>query len=305
MVTGRTHVATIRRDQTKAAAVLAVIFPEARARQQALRILADTINRAHRVAPASWGVSLFHNRLCLNVSRGAVLQFYPGEIMFILTGRRLKSVPASARRAFRINRRYKFVKDSVEGRLPVVSLKVYSKLAAAHLDLVERAAQGRKICFWKGAHAPAIPGLLRTSGLAVPDPDYVTAGEPKGIAPAPDLDELDRATAEGRRTLRTHLAIERHSGLAERKRRWALATRGTLSCEVCGFDFLRRYGSIGDGFAEVHHRVPLGHAVGERKTRLKHLAVVCSNCHRMLHRGNPLFSIAKLRARLSTSERGA
>ena len=116
MVPGRTDLAPIRRDPTKAAAVLAAIFPEARARQQALRILADAINRAHRVAPASWGVSLFHNRLCLNVGRGAVLQFYPGEVMFILTGRRLKLVPASPRRAFRINRKYKFVKDSVEGR---------------------------------------------------------------------------------------------------------------------------------------------------------------------------------------------
>ncbi|HYT71491.1 MAG TPA: HNH endonuclease, partial [Gemmatimonadales bacterium] len=71
------------------------------------------------------------------------------------------------------------------------------------------------------------------------------------------------------------------------------------SCEVCGFDFLHRYGSIGDGFAEVHHKVPLGRALGERKTKLNDLAVVCSNCHRMLHRGNPLFSMAELQASLN------
>ncbi len=305
MVTRRADLVAIRQDAKKAAAVLAEIYPEARTRGRALRILANTINRAHRVAPASWGVSLFHSRLCLNVGRGAVLQFYPGEIMFIVTGRQLKLVPASARRAFRMNRRYKFVKDSIEGRLPVARLNAYPNLQVAHLDLVERAAQGRKICFWKGAHAPAIPGLLRTSGLAVPDPDYVTAGEPDRMAPPPDLDELDRATVEGRRTLRTHLTIERDSGLADRKRRYALATRGTLSCEVCGFDFWHRYGSIGAGFAEVHHKVPLRLALGGRKTRLKHLAVVCSNCHRMLHRGNPLFSVAELRARLSTLGRDA
>jgi 5-methylcytosine-specific restriction protein A len=59
-----------------------------------------------------------------------------------------------------------------------------------------------------------------------------------------------------------------------------------LFCEVkqCGFDFEARYGSVGAGFAEVHHLRPLS-TTGATSTRLSDLAVLCSNCHRMVHRG--------------------
>lgn len=61
---------------------------------------------------------------------------------------------------------------------------------------------------------------------------------------------------------------------------------GNLKCEVpgCGFDFERVYGSIGAGFAEVHHRRGLARS-GPTKTKLTDLAIVCANCHRMIHRG--------------------
>lgn len=287
----------VRQDATEAERILADLFPKRRDRRQALQILADTINRANRVAPASWGVSLFAKRVCLNVGRGAVLQFYSTEITFIVTGTQLKMVAKSCRSAFRFNARYRFVNDAIEGRLGSEYLSLYRDLSSAHADLVERAAADRKVCFWIGAHSPAVLTALRKFGLAVPDPDYSVRDGALDVAPAPDLDELDRATIEGRRTLRTHLRIERDSGLAERKRQWALTTNHRLACEVCAFDFSEFYGSVGYGFAEVHHRLPLS-AARERTTRLKDLAVVCSNCHRMLHRGSPLFSIAELRARL-------
>jgi hypothetical protein len=62
--------------------------------------------------------------------------------------------------------------------------------------------------------------------------------------------------------------------------------KGRLICEVprCGFDFQARYGELGLGFAEVHHKKPLSKApIGGQKTRLADLAIVCANCHRMIH----------------------
>lgn len=62
---------------------------------------------------------------------------------------------------------------------------------------------------------------------------------------------------------------------------------GRLICEVpnCGFDFLSVYGDLGEGFAEVHHIIPLRNAPPEGlKITLEDLAVVCSNCHSMIHR---------------------
>ncbi len=57
-----------------------------------------------------------------------------------------------------------------------------------------------------------------------------------------------------------------------------------LKCEVCGFDFEEVYGKLGAGYIEVHHKKPV--AEGERVTDLDNdLAMLCSNCHRMIHRG--------------------
>lgn len=59
-----------------------------------------------------------------------------------------------------------------------------------------------------------------------------------------------------------------------------------LVCEVrgCRFDFETKYGQLGEDFAEVHHLRPLGDMDGPVMTRLADLAVVCANCHRMIHR---------------------
>lgn len=66
------------------------------------------------------------------------------------------------------------------------------------------------------------------------------------------------------------------------------ANDGKLECEVpgCEFDFLLHYGQIGYGYAHVHHRIPLSQAKqGGQKTALKDLAIVCANCHSMIHKG--------------------
>jgi 5-methylcytosine-specific restriction protein A len=62
---------------------------------------------------------------------------------------------------------------------------------------------------------------------------------------------------------------------------------GRLPCEVpgCGFDFFEVYGEIGRDYAQVHHLGPLGDRTRPSQTRLSDLAVVCANCHSMIHRG--------------------
>jgi 5-methylcytosine-specific restriction enzyme A len=58
-------------------------------------------------------------------------------------------------------------------------------------------------------------------------------------------------------------------------------------CQVCGFSFSEVYGSLGDGFIEVHHLYPVSRYTGEvNVSPSTDMAVVCANCHRMIHR-NP------------------
>lgn len=101
---------------------------------------------------------------------------------------------------------------------------------------------------------------------------------------------------EGGKKLFIHYVRERSTRLTRTKREVVLASTGRLACEVCDFDFARCYGSLGEGFCEVHHTRPLGKLEAETETSIDDLAIVCSNCHRMIHQGEMLWSIADLRA---------
>ncbi|MEP4094588.1 DUF3427 domain-containing protein [Reichenbachiella sp.] len=66
-------------------------------------------------------------------------------------------------------------------------------------------------------------------------------------------------------------------------------------CQVCKFDFEKVYGEIGKGFIHVHHIVPIAEITGEYNIDpVKDLVPVCPNCHAMIHRRNPIFSIKEL-----------
>ena len=104
---------------------------------------------------------------------------------------------------------------------------------------------------------------------------------------------------EGRVRVRTHKTRERSPQLAKAKKDEALKRYGKLVCEICEFVFTARYGDHGSGFMECHHRQPLSKIadIDCSKVTLDDLALVCANCHRMLHRKDwP--SVEELRSRL-------
>lgn len=119
--------------------------------------------------------------------------------------------------------------------------------------------------------------------------------------PLPDavgLPDAEGEALEGAPKLRTHFARERNTTLVRRKKAQVLRMTGALVCEVCQFNFAECYGKLGEQYCEVHHLLPLASAKQGVRTHLKDLAIVCSNCHRMLHRQIPLLSIRQLQARL-------
>lgn len=107
-------------------------------------------------------------------------------------------------------------------------------------------------------------------------------------------DELVGLEGEVLRRLVVHRKRERE--LRERKIGDALLKSGRLVCEVtgCGFDFARVYGEIGAGYAQVHHLLPLAEYGEARETHLSDLAIVCANCHSMIHRGGESRSLSSL-----------
>jgi hypothetical protein len=110
------------------------------------------------------------------------------------------------------------------------------------------------------------------------------------------VDPEDEAAVfeEGRKMFKLHVSRERDSKVAKlaKEIRWHKA--GKFVCDVCGFDFRAFYGTRGYQYIEAHHTVAVSQLKKGQATKLKDIALVCSNCHRMLHKTRPHLSIAKL-----------
>lgn len=81
----------------------------------------------------------------------------------------------------------------------------------------------------------------------------------------------------------------------QKARRECVAKKG-YKCLVCGQDFEATYGEIGRGFIHVHHLTPISSIGKEYQLNVDtDLAPVCPNCHYMLHRKDPPYTIEELR----------
>ncbi|MUH36951.1 HNH endonuclease [Zobellia amurskyensis] len=110
-----------------------------------------------------------------------------------------------------------------------------------------------------------------------------------------DEEDEEIQVKEGKVIYKLHKHRERNPKLNKKKKDTYLKKFGKLDCEVCGFDFYEIYGELGKGFMECHHRTPLSQIDGESITTLNDLALVCANCHRMLHRELDILSVAELK----------
>jgi len=103
--------------------------------------------------------------------------------------------------------------------------------------------------------------------------------------------------AEGALTRITANRYER----SQINRQACIAIHGT-HCAVCGFNFGKQYGKYGEGFIEVHHIIPVSDlGDGYRINPVKDLIPVCPNCHAMLHRRTPPYSIEELKLLINNS----
>ncbi len=112
-----------------------------------------------------------------------------------------------------------------------------------------------------------------------------------------DPAEADELTAlEGEPKARMVMHRRREHRLRAAKIAAFLRAHARLVCEVrgCEFDFAATYGPLGAGYAQVHHLKPLAARVVSEKTRLSDLAIVCANCHAMVHKGGECRPLAGL-----------
>ena len=126
-----------------------------------------------------------------------------------------------------------------------------------------------------------IPGYVRVINLDAP--------------PTLDVDIHTGLASEGRRRLVYHLQRERNRTIVCAKKRQA----NSLDCEICGFSFDKVYGLAASDYCEVHHLKPLSEVEHTTQTRMEDLAILCANCHRVVHLRNPPYSLSEVREMLA------
>lgn len=134
------------------------------------------------------------------------------------------------------------------------------------------------------AHCHAVANVIR---LSVASFSYDT-GEA-------DTDDGFEEAPEGKLLTKQHISRERSRKLVAKKIAQIKAKLGKLECEVCDFNFADRYGPRGEDVIECHHKRPVSELLPGEKTHLNDLALVCANCHRIIHRKRPWLTIDELK----------
>ena len=107
------------------------------------------------------------------------------------------------------------------------------------------------------------------------------------------LTQTDRAV-EG--ILTESRSRSRNAGL-----RLAAIQRAGGVCSGCGVNFAKKHGGLGRQCLVVHHKKQLKDTDQPLETKLSDLAVVCANCHMMIHSNrNKALSLNQLKKRIRT-----
>lgn len=109
------------------------------------------------------------------------------------------------------------------------------------------------------------------------------------------LPEDEVEFSEGKSATKVHIRRERSAKLRKELIDMRLK-QGGMSCDLCATDGSKIDPALRISMFECHHIIPLS-VVGETKTKVKDMALLCANCHRLLHR-----AIAKRKQWLSIED---
>lgn len=133
------------------------------------------------------------------------------------------------------------------------------------------------------------PGFIRPYAICA-TPRFLES-DVEGPVLAPDEGPSEGTLVEGATIQVTVNPFERNPVA----RRRCIAHFG-CKCFTCGLDFAVKYGEIGVGFIEVHHLNPLSEISGEYEVDpIRDLRPLCPNCHAIIHRKQPLLTVADVR----------
>lgn len=110
--------------------------------------------------------------------------------------------------------------------------------------------------------------------------NFIKAEINEEIGHSDEKDEPSDLLYEDATKFRLHKRIERNNKLVKEVKK----IQGYV-CKVCSINFENKYGAIGKDYIEAHHLRPISTLKGSKIALdpAKDFAVLCANCHRMIH----------------------
>ena len=166
-------------------------------------------------------------------------------------------------------------------------------IATQHPDYPGAPTRGGKLDREVLAEFMANPGEMHRQAVALRAAILAGDTHESSVADPSDLDLDDASAHEGGLLERMYLRRERDRGIREKAVKAHKRKYERVACEACGFTFGVAYGVRGEDYIECHHRVPLSES-GATTTRVADFVLLCSNCHRMIHRKRPWLTFDEL-----------
>lgn len=116
----------------------------------------------------------------------------------------------------------------------------------------------------------------------------------------PETDLEEPVGKEGRILVRLHAYKERDRTFAKRVRdHYRRQHGGQLHCEACSMVSEGVYGPNGERCMEAHHKIPIEELQPDSVTPVQEMAMVCANCHRVIHSAKPCLTIDQVKGLLA------
>ena len=246
--------------------ILSDLMPDAFARKAVCFELASFWQYAKRNFPNKAFITLAQRFVRMNVGMVEVFVIHSNGSVLVVVDKTMIDPEAKPH--------YKSLADALPIQIPIEEFNQrIVELRPAMFSVINKLGRTRKHPSAYLGHSPALAELLATDYPYDSSLDYP--------------DEVNPVFYEGKCRTITINTYERDP----EARAACLRHYGTYICQICGFDFARVYGAIGQEFIHVHHLHPIA-ALGQKEGGTvinpeADMLPVCPNCHTMLHTRKP------------------